>query len=104
MKNLIIFSLLLISIVSGGCAHAPFPLTGFIYTEGKAPYHAADNASTGKTGTACATSILGMIATGDASIATAMKAGGISQVAAVDYSKKSVLGLYAEFCTIVTGK
>lgn len=83
---------------------APFPLTGFLYTEGTAPYHATEVSSGGKTGSACATSILGLVATGDASIAAAMKAGGIKEVTAVDYSKKNILGFWAEFCTIVTGK
>ncbi|MFY9270732.1 MAG: TRL-like family protein [Candidatus Manganitrophaceae bacterium] len=99
-----VLSLVLSSFVLGGCAMAPFPLTGFLYTEGKAPYHAVENATAGKSGKACATSILGIVATGDASIEAAMKAGGITKVAAVDYSNKSILGLWAEFCTIASGQ
>ncbi len=55
-------------------------------------------------GEACATSILGVVATGDASIDTAKKNGGVAQVTAVDHHTKSILGVYAKFCTIVYGK
>lgn len=103
-KNILVPSLVLAAALMGGCAMGPFPLPGIIYTEGKAPYHATDNATISKTGSACASSILGLVATGDASIEAAMKAGGISQVTAVDYSKKSILFFYGEFCTIVSGK
>lgn len=105
MKTSMLFPFLaLAALLIGGCARAPFPLMGLIYTDGKAPYHAVENASAGKTGKACATSILGLIATGDASIDAAMRDGGVTQVAAVDYSTKSFMGIWAEFCTIATGK
>ncbi len=57
-----------------------------------------------KTGEACATSILGIVASGDASIDAAKQAGGINEVLSVDYKSTSVLGLYASFCTIVKGR
>ncbi len=57
-----------------------------------------------KTGEACVASILGIIATGDASLAAAKAAGGITQVSHVDHDIFSVLGLYAKSCTIVVGQ
>jgi hypothetical protein len=57
-----------------------------------------------KTGQACASSILGAIGTGDASVAAAKAAGGITEVAHVDHDIFSILGLYATSCTIVVGK
>ncbi len=57
----------------------------------------------GKTGEACISSILGVVATGDASVEAAKKAGGITAVAHVDHEQFSVLGVYATSCTIVHG-
>jgi O-antigen ligase len=56
-----------------------------------------------KEGKACATTILGWVATGDASIQAAKTAGGISTVAVVDHSAKNILGIFGEWCTIVRG-
>ncbi|MFV1984672.1 MAG: TRL-like family protein [Thiohalomonadales bacterium] len=56
-----------------------------------------------KTGKACSSSILGWIATGDSTIKTAMKIGGIKEVSNVEYKVNNVLGIYASYCTIVTG-
>jgi len=56
-----------------------------------------------KVGTATATSILGLIATGDASIEAATRNGGITKVKYVDYSVKNILGLFGEYTTTVYG-
>jgi len=92
-------------IVLSGCATAPTPLMGLIHTN--VAYSAngvqLPNADAVKTGKACATSILGLLASGDASIAAAKKAGRIENVLFVDYQGSSLLGLYAEFCTVVRG-
>lgn len=91
-------------LILGGCAIAPFPMPGFLYTDGKGARQGVENALMGdKTGQSCATSILGLVATGDTSIAAAMKAGGISKITSIDYSSKSIFFIYAEHCTIVTG-
>jgi TRL-like protein family len=57
-----------------------------------------------KTGEACAMSILGVVAIGDASISSAKSAGGITQVAHVDHDIFNVLGIYGKTCTIVVGQ
>ena len=50
---------------------------------------------------ACGQSILGWVATGDASVSAAKAAGGITTVASVDHSAKNILGILGEWCTIV---
>ena len=47
---------------------------------------------------------MGLVATGDASIAAAKAAGGITDASHVDYHVKSTLGIVAEFCTVIKGK
>lgn len=75
---------------------------GLIYSGYKSS-GAVGTAAATKRGEACASSILGAIATGDASIEEAKRAGGITQIAFVDHDQFSILGLYATSCTIVHG-
>jgi hypothetical protein len=107
MKNLPMMALgaALISVVPG-CAMATGgegSVTGFVYSGYKMGGVVGPGTGT-KTGQACATSILGWIATGDASIAAAKAAGGITQVAHVDHDITNVLGIYASSCTTVVGQ
>lgn len=76
---------------------------GFIYADVKLP-GSTTTSSGQKTGTACAKSILGWVASGDASIEAAKKNGAITQVSTVDHSMENTLGIIAEYCTVVTGK
>ena len=55
------------------------------------------------TGRACATSYLGYFAIGDASIRAATRAQGITKIASVSHTTEGVLGLTAEYCTVVRG-
>lgn len=57
-----------------------------------------------KQGESCASAVLGIIATGDASVATAAKAAGITKVASVDGQNTNILGIYSSYCVIVTGE
>lgn len=83
-----------------GCA-TPFPM-GSLYTEVKAPVSATGAMSYSKVGVAKATSILSLVATGDASIRAAAN-GGIKTIKYVDYDAKNILGLYGEYTTTVYG-
>jgi hypothetical protein len=56
-----------------------------------------------KTGEACVSSILGIVATGEGSVSQAAKAGGITKVSHVDHTNFGVLGIYAKTCTVVHG-
>lgn len=80
-----------------------FPV-GLIYTDSISGSQILDNgASASKEGKACGTYIL-FIGTGDTSVETAMKKGGISKLVFVTQSVKSVLGpIYGEVCTIARG-
>ncbi len=92
----------LMAIALSGCA-TPYPL-GLVYTELKAPVSAGEGGiSYSKTGIAKATSVLGLVATGDCSIKTAASNGNIRTIKYVDYDAKSVLGVYGEYTTTVYG-
>jgi outer membrane lipoprotein-sorting protein len=69
MKKL--FALILIAGFMSGCAFVSAPLMGSLYTDVKAPLAVTSNAGSTKVGTAKAQSILGIVATGDASIEAA---------------------------------
>ena len=56
-----------------------------------------------KRGEACSTNILGIYASGDASIEAAKKNGGITRVATVDTKIFAVRPFYGKVCTIVSG-
>lgn len=101
-----------------GCAYAPAPLYGVIYSDLSYGPHQVEPGPDGKNytvlgvvqGSAKASSILGIIATGDASTATAF-AQALVQIpqtdalidVTVDYHVRNVLLLYAEHSTVVTG-
>ncbi len=86
-----------------GCATVASPLTGYIYTDVKAPAAATSNSGSEKVGTAMATSILGLFATGDASIQTAAVSAGIKKIHHVDYHSTSILGIYSTYTVTVYG-
>lgn len=104
MKNL---KLLVIGAVGvfavAGCG-AVGPLPGTIYTNAKYPSIASQSGPGPKTGTAQARSYLGMVAVGDASVATACKNGGISDIHTVDTTATTILGVYSTWTTTVTGR
>jgi len=91
-------------LVCSGCQPVASPLMGIIYNETKFGYEATSNHDATKEGKACGQTILGMVATGDASISAAKAAGGITEISHVDHSAKNIVGVVAEFCTIVKGK
>jgi len=93
--------LLLVVLFLSGCA-TPYPM-GMVYTEVAFPVAAGEGGNGSKMGIAKSTSILGIVATGDASMKTAMANGGITRVKHVDYSAKNILGLYGEYTTTVYG-
>jgi hypothetical protein len=80
------------------------PLTGFAYTDLNAGMGATSNQAGNRVGEACGTSILGLVATGDATIETARRNGGITMISAIDEKFDSVLGVYSKYCVIVRGR
>ena len=79
------------------------PVFGALYTGVQSGLAVSAQAGP-KTGEACAMSILGIIAVGDASIDTARRNGGITSISIVDEKHTQILGLYASYCTVVHGK
>jgi len=103
MKNVsLVVLVLFVAVMLAGCA-TPFPMGSF-YTEIKAPVAAASGPlSYSKVGTASSTSILAIVATGDASIKAAAANGGIKTIKYVDYDAINYLGIYGKYTTTVYG-
>jgi len=95
--------IVVVSSVITGCARGLSPVGVGLVTDVKGPLMATQATGT-KTGTACATTTLGLINKGDASIEAAKKAGGISVVASADYHTKGTYPFVGETCVIVTGE
>ncbi|MFW5887387.1 MAG: TRL-like family protein [Bacteriovoracia bacterium] len=100
MKKLILLAVVAMFLVS--CSSVNTPIAGSLYTDTKGPSKITDDNLASKRGKACAAGIIGIV-TGDSSITRAAKNGGISQVTHVDHTTKNVLGIYAQYCTIVYG-
>lgn len=103
MKRFLMAGILTITLASCG-AFAGAPVLGTIYTDVQAPLAVTSNQIGSKVGTGKATSILGIIATGDASINSAAKRAGISKISHIDYNSKSILGIFATWEVIVYGE
>lgn len=101
MKKLLVV-MALACFVLGGCA-SYMPL-GVIYTGVQGPMAAGGGAvKYSKVGKSEAQSVLGIIATGDASIQTAVKNGGITTIKYVDYHVENILGVIGKYTTTVYG-
>lgn len=83
----------------GGITERPI---GVIYTNAADPI-AATASGGSRTGTAEATSYLGLVAVGDSSIEAAKKNGGITSVSSVDTHRKNILGVVTSYTTTVKG-
>jgi hypothetical protein len=96
-----VLALGLVAMMLPGCG---IGLYGAFYTDVTTPVDATANGVGSKVGTAEATSILGLIATGDAGINQAAKNGGISKISHVDFHTMSILGLYGKYTVYVYGE
>jgi hypothetical protein len=94
-----------VAMLASGCAHSlRSPVLGVLYESTKAGEIATSNTDDQASGEACATSILGIVALGDASIDAAMEEGGLTSISYVDSEHTGILGIYATYCTVVVGK
>jgi len=92
----------LAAFVLGGCA-SYLPM-GVLYTQVNGPAGAGGGpASYTKVGTAQAQSVLGLVATGDASIEAAVKNGNIKTIKYVDWHTENILGIIGTYTTKVYG-
>lgn len=103
-KPYFLVTLLVGTLLLTGCAQVRTPVTGMLYTDVKAPVAVTGNSGSTKVGTAEARSILGLVATGDASVETAAKAAGITKVHHVDAHATSILGIIATYKLFVYGE
>lgn len=93
------------AVTFSGCAMTVgSPATGFILNSAKGPGHAATPHKIMKEGRSTCQSILGLVASGDCTISTAAKNGGITKVATVDFDVSNILGIFAKTTIIVTGE
>lgn len=108
MRVLALVALCGVFCLASGCAGTlPSHGAGSLYADFSYPGYyngASDNGPGSKDGSATATSILGWVATGDASIAAACREGGINKIHTVDHHIKNILGIWAEWTTNVTGE
>jgi hypothetical protein len=99
MKNLY---LTLFAGLMTGCAS--MPTTGILYTENQTPQSVSSNQAGNRVGEGCITTYLGLVSTGDASVETARRMGGITMITSVDIQTKSILGIWTKYCAIVRGR
>lgn len=104
LKYVALIALSAMIFVGCGSAYFKAPLAGGIVTN--VTYDGSVSAEQGgeKQGKSKCHSILGIVGYGDCSIEAAKKNGGISMVSSVDYDFFTVLGIYAGYTVIVTGR
>jgi TRL-like protein family len=99
-----VLSLALCCALLAGCAVvAQGPITALVAVDMKGPVSLGPATGSAKVGRSEAWGIL-VYATGDASIATAMKNGGIKRAHHVDNETMTILGIYSKYTTIVYGE
>jgi hypothetical protein len=90
------------ALFAGACATPPTEAGVALFAQTTQPLMVTNNTGT-KTGRACATNVLGLMISGDMSVEAAKKNGRITQVASIDKEIKGY-AIYAEVCTVVTGR
>ncbi|HYO51225.1 TRL-like family protein [Archangium sp.] len=93
-----------------GCAGVAFAGAGTLgffslYANTTGVRYLNDQARLGsKSGEGCATSILGIVTTGDTSVNETTRKANINRVSHIDYRFENILGVYAKYCVIVYGE
>lgn len=99
--------MLMLSLVSAlflACSTPGFGPAGGIFTSVKVGVYGSSTENLTRSGEACSMSILGLIAVGDGSVETAAANGGLKTVKVVNLQGFSILGLFAQLCTVVAGE
>ena len=108
MKRLLAIVLLAGCLLSlNACLVAPVvPPIGMVFSDLKAPLDIDydKTAVSGKQGVSESTSILGLVALGDASASAAAEQGHIKIINHADYEYYNVLGVYQRYRTVVYGE
>ena len=85
-----------------GCLSAPFQPPGGVVSVTTAPLSTEGNWDVGsRKGEASSFSVLGLYASGDCSIATAARNGGLKKIGHVDYEYLNVIGIWQKATVIV---
>jgi len=105
MKKLVFLAMFSGAVMLSGCASGGVLMpVGLIYTDIRGPVTATGVPNRGdRVGRASARSILGLVATGDASIETAARTGGITRISHVDFHTTSILGIITKTTVYVYG-
>lgn len=101
-KILVLISLTFSAFALNSCMGGGVHPVGLLYADVSDPV-AVTSAAGSRTGQATATSYLGLIATGDSSIAAAKANGHITNVSSVDVHRKNILGIISKYTTVVKG-
>ena len=105
MKNSVLFVFLLGLVLTGGCLVAPFQPPVGVVSVTTAPLSTEGNWKIGsKRGEASSMSVLGLFASGDCSIATAARNGGLKEIGHVDYEYTNIIGIWQKATVIVYGE
>jgi hypothetical protein len=112
MKRLVVTTVLAalcLTMMTGCGALVAFGSGGLLYQDTKVPlrdvsYWGPATSSVAKKGEATYASILGIIATGDATLEAAMENGGITKVHHIDQQITNILGVVATYKIIVYGE
>lgn len=104
MKKLCLSAVAAVALLVSSCAVVSTPAgMGVLYTGVTSGENVTSNSLGKKVGQSSASNILGLVATGDASIDLAAKKAGIKKISHVDAKRTSVLGIFASYTTIVYG-
>lgn len=104
MKKVCLSVAAALALLVSSCAVVSTPAgMGVLYTGVTSGESVTSNPLGKKVGQSSASNILGLVATGDASIDLAAKKVGIKKISHVDVKKTSVLGIFASSTTIVYG-
>ena len=99
------FAIVLASLLAvglAGCLSAPFQPPSGVVSVTTAPLSTEVNWEVGsKRGEASSTSVLGLYASGDCSIAAAARNGGLKKVGHVDYEYVNIVGVWQKATVIV---
>jgi len=105
MKKIILLSSLIFLLTSCGGSTRSGVSVGLVTSWQDTVSGVVDNSvEVKKRGEACASNILGIVASGDSSVETAKRNAGIKKVAYSDTNYLNVLFLYQKGCTVVKGE
>ena len=104
MKKVLFSAVAATALLFSSCGSVATPVAGLFYTDVTYGKSVTSNNLGSKVGRGKASGILGLIATGDASIESAAKSAGIKKVSHVDAYANSILGIITSYEIVVYGE